>query len=140
MYIEKNVEITEDDIDYLLDYWTNKLGLHDWEVKVVWIDIDCEDEDATNKAQIHYVYTGKQAIIHMCTMEKYQSDENNRLFGWDMEETLVHELLHIKFYIQDEFTLKDDSLADMREMQNHILIEEFARLFVQLSREGAEMK
>ena len=77
----------------LLRYWTNLLGLQDWRI-VLETDVKPENMELSNAdGCISYEEVVKAAKIQII-------DKNLRepsLQPFDFEETLVHELLHIKF-------------------------------------------
>lgn len=112
----------------LLREWQVRLGLTDWRI---WLQdgVDADEmelDGCTGSCTIQEA--NKTAIVQLLNPEEY----GERLFPYDAEKTIVHELLHIKFSLVD-------GVSDLHERVLHQLIEEFARLLVRLKRkEDAE--
>jgi len=77
-----------------LSYWKKSLGLDPWEIKVVFRTRD--DMKCGGEAEVEISESLRRAIISILTPEEYEKyEEHNDLFPQDVEQTLVHELLHI---------------------------------------------
>lgn len=75
-----------------LKYWKNILTLDQWDViaKIVRVkDMDAEDSQGT----INFRMCGLEAIIKQMD----PIDWDNQDFDYDMEASLIHELLHLLF-------------------------------------------
>lgn len=110
----------------LLNDWVERLGLQDWTIKLY----DCcdpEEMDLPNAAgSTTWNEVGKQARIKIIDPDRY----GVRIVPFDYEKTLVHELLHLKTCL---LTDVEDTL---QERVGHMLIDDLARAFVALKREG----
>lgn len=116
---------TQEELDSLLNLWMEKLELFDWEIHAVFadnLDSDC--------GRITYEQTNKKGILEILRFDKFSSE----FFGWDMEQTLVHELLHVKF---SDFNCNNrrSKVENMEYIKMHQLIEDLARVLVRLKRE-----
>ena len=109
-----------------LDYWMERLGLQDWTIKLY----DCcnpEDMALPNVAGCtEWVEVKRAAVIQIMDPDYY----GDRITPFDYEETLVHELLHLKTCL---LTDVDDSL---QTRVGHLLIEDLARTLVAVKREA----
>ena len=74
----------------LLDYWKPRLGLSDWEIRFE----AKHPHDMRSDAQGSCYVTRSRRIAHIEVCEPASKDQ-------DVEETLVHELLHCYFDLQD---------------------------------------
>lgn len=112
----------------LLNDWMERLGLQDWTIKLV----DCcdpEDMALSNVAGCtEWVEVKRAAVIQIMDPDYY----GDRIMPFDYEQTLVHELLHLKTCL---LTDVDDSL---QERVGHMLIDDLAKAFVELKREATE--
>jgi len=116
---------SQDELELLLEYWMCKLGLNNWEICVKFVR-SCSMPDELGN--VTYVLSSKQAVIKILRYEDYK--EANYDFEWDMEETLVHEILHLQF-AKLSCNNEEDG-AEYREM--HSIIEDTARQLVNLKR------
>lgn len=108
----------------LLKYWQKHLGLNDW-------FIELRDNSSPNDmilknvaGECEYDEVNKTAVIRIIS----QNDYGNRVLPFDKEKTLVHELLHIKFW------LIENSENELQNRFVHQLIEDFAKIMVELKR------
>ena len=105
-----------------LKYWQSILGLDDWDIKVKVIK-QCEFcwcEDASGEVKYNFIH--KEALIHLLNPEEFKNPD----FKYDIEKTLVHELLHCKFAIIE----KEEQINDI----THQLIDEIAKSMIKLKR------
>ncbi|MEH2384915.1 MAG: hypothetical protein V7K14_03790 [Nostoc sp.] len=72
--------------------WQQRLGLLDWDVSVKIVSSEEIEEDA--EGRVTWVINKKTADIKLIKPEGHPFDA---LRPYDMEETLVHELLHLHF-------------------------------------------
>lgn len=118
------------DMDALLQEWKHRLGLDDWTI-VLYDNVspmDMESQSATG--EVNYDELHKCASICIIDKKYY----GKRLIPMDKEKTLVHELLHIKFWFLD----KGESLLQNRMVHN--LIDEMAVALVETKRSGVNGK
>lgn len=78
--------MTQTELEQLTSYWQDKLRLVDWDITVRY-KTQSQLGEAVGRAK--YIETLNQATIEIL---KPEHDE----WGTDIEETLVHELLHVK--------------------------------------------
>lgn len=105
-----------------LKYWQSILGLNDWDIKVKIIK-QCEFcwcEDASGEVKYNFIH--KEAIIHLLDPKEFKNPD----FKYDIEKTLIHELLHCKFAIIE----KDQTIDDL----SHQLIDEISKIMIKLKR------
>lgn len=119
--------MTEKTHEELLEEWKERLGLHDWRIKLC--DNCAPDEmDLPNVAgSTDWTESNKTARVSMLD-EKYYGE---RIVPYDWEKTLVHELLHLKT------CLVSDRVDDLQERYMHQMIDDLARAFVDAKRAGA---
>jgi hypothetical protein len=106
----------------LLKKWQKKLRLTDWTIKLndkaTYADFtltDCVGE-------VSYVEATKTAVIRVLRPDLY----GNQIVPFNLEKTLVHELLHLKF------SLLDESGNDLQNRIVHQLVEEFANILTEV--------
>ena len=108
----------------LLRYWQDKLGLHDWRIK---LNVKCKPEDMTleNVAGCtEWSEPIKTARIEIIDPKFY----GERIVPFNFEKTLIHELLHLKFSFWCQQT---DEIED-RLM--HQIIDDLARAFAEVTK------
>lgn len=107
-----------------LEEWVDRLGLQDWTIKFE----DCVDpadmELADSVGCTNYVESNKQARIQIIDPEFF----GKRIAPFDFEETVVHELLHLKF------SLLDESGNAIQDRIVHQLVEDMARALIDAKR------
>lgn len=115
--------MTIDELVECSKYWIPLLGLSDWKIvlKVVHQADMCEEEE--RQGEVLYSLTGKQAIVKILD----PADWNNDDFMQDMEKTLVHELLHLRFDVIDCKDKTSDKLM-------HQLLNDVSRWLVGVNR------
>ena len=117
--------LDKDALAALCREWQDRLGLAHWEIDVKLVR---GVEIGNNCGQVDISTVKEQAFIRLKSPEDYHG-----YFPYDMEQTLVHELLHIPMrYIVDPV---DDTLEDAL---TEAFIERMARLLVRLKHEGTE--
>lgn len=86
------------DLQALVDFWKDKLFLSEWDVKVMFATAKELDED---QADIHYAPKGtaNTALMHIVRPEEWSEGP----WQQDMEEAVVHELLHLRMSFFDKF-------------------------------------
>ena len=110
--------------DELLVEWKERLGLHDWRIKLV---DNCEPEDMTLEGVAgctDWSEAIKTARIEILDPTYY----GERIVPFDWEKTLVHELLHLKM------CLISDGVDDLQVRYMHQMIDDLARAFVDAKR------
>lgn len=84
--------MTREEIKIVFEKWCKKLRIvPDWDVKLEWI----EDKEWRKTGDIKIDCTDKKAIVLLNAANPKQEN---------MEEVVVHELLHLKLYPLDQFT------------------------------------
>ena len=107
----------------LLDEWTTRLGLKDWYV-VLETNVKPENMELQHAdGCISYVEATKSARIQI--VDEKLREPTIRPF--DFEETLVHELLHMKFCLLERGDDWDNKLQ-LRLL--HTIIDDLSRAFV----------
>ena len=108
-----------------LTKWQTIFELNDWEIQILSNnDIDCKSLVTINGVN-------KQAIIKIITYDEYLDRDFNN-FHWDMEESIVHELLHIMFV--DLERAMDFKTLDKIDFFMESLVETLARKYLELER------
>jgi hypothetical protein len=120
MRIEQEFIIKDQEhLDALLTEWIDILGLNEWEIYAKF------SMPPDSLARNNYNYVNKQSTIIIMPENCY-----DYVFAWDMEETLVHELLHLKLHVLDPH-------GDGIEYGIfHSKLEEMARALVKAKRKG----
>ena len=117
--------MTDEELVRKVEEWTDCLGLQDWTITVLRrVHIDGDD-----CGLVEYVESTKSAVISLLMSDAY--DEGEYSEPYDMERTLVHELLHCKFAL-----LYSDDEKDLQSRIVHQLIDDMARALVQAKRSG----
>lgn len=83
--------LTKEELQERLAHWQKVLRLQDWDVKVVVVrasQMECGGNAGENTWQL----STKTALIKLCDPVDWPEDTR---WEQDMEETLVHELLHL---------------------------------------------
>jgi hypothetical protein len=116
----KHIEniLTEQQLQELLFYWVEKLDMQQWDISIRLYTTDVRTDEGTSKWSWQYL-TGAIEIMN--------PDMYKRQKPFDMEQTLVHELLHGKFAGFEP--LEDNELQEQ-------CIESLSRTLVQLKREA----
>lgn len=112
-------------MEKLLKEWQARLDLNDWVIKLNEnvSPNDMQSQDACGECIGDTVH--KTAIINIMN----EKDYGERIIPFDMEKTLVHELLHCKFAIID------DSGNDVVDRCIHQLVEDLAKALIKAKRE-----
>lgn len=109
--------MTNKESKVLLEKWKNRLRLQDWTIK---LHINLAPDDMSLDGCVgctDWSEVNKTARIEILD-EKYYGD---RLVPYNFEETLVHELLHLKF------TFWCQSTDEVEDRYMHTIIEDLAR-------------
>ena len=115
----------------LLNEWQERLGLQDWYIVFL---TNCKlEEMAVSEADgcISYTETTKAAEIQIVD----PNSRNETIRPFDFEETLVHELLHLKFCLLERGTDWDNKLQ-LRLL--HQIIDDIAKALVNAKRKEKE--
>ena len=107
-------------------YWREKLGLTDWTIK---FEYNVEPEDMVVEESCgctSWQESTKTARIQILRPDRY----GDRVAPFDVEKTIVHELLHLKL------TLISSECDAMQERVAHQLIDELAKSFVNARRDN----
>lgn len=129
----------DDELHELIAGWVCRLGLQEWDITVV---SDCTMSDIKKILETDEVATGacewctllKTAKVAILAEDEYpkMDDSVQWMAKYDYEETLVHELLHIKFSLWAD-NIKDGFIHDWFHQQ---CIEDMAKALVSAKREG----
>ena len=110
----------------LLNEWQKRLSLQDWTIKLY---TECTPDDMSiddSSGCVHWQESTKTACIQILDPKFY----GDRVVPFDLEKTLVHELMHLKMCMLYK---KDGSL---RERIVHQLIDDLSRALVDAKRAG----
>ena len=103
-----------------LKYWKHQLLMDNYQID---LQINCNTDDFVNDevfGEASYNHTNRIGIIKIGAPNLYNVDLETELNSFDFEETLIHELLHIKFgHLQD---VDNESYNTI-----HVIIEDLAR-------------
>lgn len=108
----------------MLDYWQKLLGLTDWKVA---LKTDCFSSEMKLQGcagENEWAESIKTSVIRIIKEEEY----GERIAPFDLEKTLVHELLHLKFCLLGE------SGNELQDRYVHQLIDDLARALVAAKR------
>jgi hypothetical protein len=107
----------------LCGYWRDVLKLNDWKI-VFKVNRKGDMELDNVQGEAKFVHSSREAIIRILD----PIDWDNPDFEQDIEKTIVHELLHLRFSPIDT----DNELIDKLQ---HQIIDDLAKSFVSLKRE-----
>ena len=107
------------ELEKCLVKWMEILELNNWEIVIKFND------KLNSLAKNEFNGINKQAVISLLTYQEFV--ERNFEFYWDMEETIVHELLHIKFV---SLMRSLGKVTDSIDYQEECLVEELARIMI----------
>ena len=110
----------------LLKYWQKILGLQDWIIDLRDNSIPSDFLEQGRAGEVEWQEVNKTAVIRILKSECY----GKRIIPFNFEKTLIHELLHIKFYIFSE------SENELQIRLLHQLIEDFAKMLYKLRNQG----
>ena len=104
--------------------WQKRLGLMDWRIRL-YTNVNATDmSDHGFQGEAGWDEASKTAKIKILNPAQYGS----RVVPFDEEETLVHELLHLKF------ALLDNSGNALQDRIVHQLIDDLARALIEADR------
>lgn len=123
----KKNEMTGKKAGSLLAEWRTRLGLQDWKIDLKW---KCKPGDMVLDDAVGctgFNESTKSALIQIIDPECYEP--RSKAFEFDFEETLVHELMHLKVcvLVQDE--------NDLQERMMHQLVDDIAKALVKAKRQ-----
>jgi hypothetical protein len=112
--------------ELMFHYWRKKLGLRDWTIRFQY-NVEPEDmfiDDSCGCTT--WQESGKTALIQILKPERY----GDRIAPFDIEKTIVHELLHLKLsFISSE-------CDNLQQRVAHQIIDDLAKAFVDARREN----
>lgn len=89
--MSETVILTLDELQALCHEWQEVLGLRDWDIDVVfWRGYDM----GKNQGHVSWNFAARQTRVSLLDPGDYPKDV---IRPYDMERTLVHELLHVVF-------------------------------------------
>lgn len=103
---------TDAELQAACEHWQKVLRLQDWDVKCFIARADDLDGDYT-AGEVDWTYMNKQAVIRVVDPQDWPDDTN---WDQDMEETLVHELLHLHAATFDTFKRGGAKHAGLEQM------------------------
>ena len=127
MFERMAVVFTQKELEHSLAEWQKRLRLDAWDVRIG-IYRERAFDGGGRSGEISYSIESGKAVIKLLDPVDYPDED----FPQDMEVTLVHELLHLKFAA---FTPQDDTLEHRLFEQT---VESMANLLVALKREKYE--
>ncbi|MDD9147833.1 hypothetical protein OYT88_04620 [Sporolactobacillus sp. CQH2019] len=117
------VILTDKQLQERLKYWQERLRLRDWDIEAEIVPLSAMD-DQTHGGENTYLLQSKASRISILNHGDYQN--MNCIIPHDMEETLVHELLHLHFAPFD---------SEKNYMPIEQAIESLAKAFVETDRQ-----
>ena len=118
--------LTQPELEQLLRYWQERLKIQYWDIRIgIYRARDFVKQNC--RAEVSYTVSNATAILRIMDPIDYDRD----LWPQDMEVSLVHELLHLRFCEAD--VTKADSLE---ELMLERAIEHTAEALVHLKREA----
>jgi hypothetical protein len=125
LYRETEVVLTQDTLDEKLRYWKGILGLDAWDIKIrIQRQLRMEGE----QGHVEWVLQKSSAVIDIVCHDDYV--ETQTMWKQDMEQTLVHELLHLKGSYFD--THENGTIENQMYEQ---FIDHLAKILVAMDRE-----
>ena len=115
--------ISKDELNSYLEKWIKILGLSEWTIRAK-ITRSEELSDNGNQGEVCKVNVTRMASIKLRDPIDWPSD---CMGEYDMEEVLVHELLHCSFSLLD-------TDHELRENVQHQLLNDMARAFIKTAR------
>lgn len=112
-------------MESLMEEWQKRLGLEDWKIKLHTNLRQDEMTCADAEGNASYEESTKTARIELLDPAWY----GERIIPYDIEKTLVHELLHLKLSL----LFGGDNLL---ERIAHQWVDDLARAFVDAKRQG----
>lgn len=104
MQIREEVLLTEEECSIAIAKWRSLLCLEDWDVYLTYLPSDKYDSDLGLKTPEGYLTRGSAKIDFygktVCLTICFPTEEHRKesvIFPWDMEKTIVHELVHVQF-------------------------------------------
>lgn len=104
--------LSQEELEQKLSYWQKRLRLQDWLIEVRIARVREMDQDCA--AQVNWVLPKKMATIYVLDQIDYPPDITGER---DMENDLVHELLHLHLAPIHDHYGKDCSMYSMFEEQ-----------------------
>ena len=117
-------DITQKQANVLLKEWQIRLGLQDWQIKLVTNCKPNEMELENCAGCTDWTESIKTARIEILDKNYY----GKRIVPFDFEQTLVHELLHLKL------CLVSNNVDEFQERYMHQIIDDLARAFIDAKR------
>lgn len=118
------IPVDEQAAKKLLAKWVDLLGLRDWEIVFHWKEDPRRMAVERAAGCTSYNEVCRQAVIEIADPELYEREIDLDGFAYDYEETLVHELMHLKL------SLLDDTKDKTQNRVVHILVDDLARALV----------
>jgi len=119
----------QDRADALVDVWKRRLGLDPWEIIVKFCNM--EDIEAGGEANVAVSQSLRRGIIKILWPDEYNRYETyNDDFPQDIEQTIIHELLHIPI-----MSFADPEKGSLEDVAVENFVEQTAKLLVSLQRE-----
>lgn len=129
----------DDELHELISDWVCRLGLQTWDISVV---SDCTMSDIKKMLETDEEATGacvwctllKTAKVAILAEDEYPKidDSVQWMSEYDYEQTLVHELLHVKFSLWAD----NNENGFIRDWFHQQCIEDMAKALVSAKREG----
>ena len=135
-YFEGAIITSEEMLQLYIQKWQKRLGLERWKIASKLGD------GADNRGECAYTRVTREALITVESAEAWteQMEEGkfNKAFKFDMEQVIVHELLHLNFVLVTDFMNGEDLDKSLEYDLTHALIEDLAKAFVETERAEKE--
>ena|ERR1017187_7183391 len=120
--------MTQDELqemEALCEWWKCKLRLSDWEIKLL---IVRQWDIQGNAGTCNFTVSNRTAVVKLLDPMDYDSSS---LWPQDMEQTLVHELLHIHMG-----TFSETATGSAEERFEEHAVDGLSKAFVEIKRMG----
>jgi hypothetical protein len=118
--MRENEVQNQEHLNMLKEYWQEKLKLQAWDIKVM----VCRDKELYSSKSDGEIWQDIQSVRATIKLMDPIDANPNAPFPYDMEEVLVHELLHLIFapFEPKEKSLKHDFWERAIERMAHTLV------------------
>jgi len=123
----ETIKKTDDDLKKIVAKWQPRLGLLDWDINIKFVDArTLNDNVASTKLSTHL----QRAFITVLDIEDRQKSSKEH----DIELDTVHELLHVRLWLQDSIINQRNN--DYEDIIREQSIEHIARALITTDRQN----